>query len=557
MITLRPDQADLQSRIFAGWQSGKRNGMAVLPTGGGKSIIVSDTVRRFDDNGQEALVMAHRRELVGQMSLHVARQGVRHRIIAPKPVISAIMAEHRKELNGNCFVSAKARCSVGSVDTIGARVDLERDYLRRLDLLVCDEAHHVLRENKWGAVFEACERSLGLLVTATPLRGDRKGLGRHADGVADFMEIGPSMRWLIDNGALTDYEIVCPPTDFDFSTLKEGEEDYTRQSLKAASDNSPKLVGDIVENYCKYAWGKRTVCFATDVATSVKIAAQFNAWGIPAASVSADTESTVRDDMIRRLRDGRLSVLVNVDLLGEGFDLPAIECVIMARPTASLAVYMQQFGRALRTLPGKAFGLVIDHVSNVKRHGFPDRPRVWSLDRYQTRKAKEKDPELVDITICTGCGKPYEVIMPACPHCGHVELAKPGESGGRGPIETVKGDLTRLDAATLAKLRAAAELPDPETMAGRAAFAGHHAGVQAGQFNIAMAKIQAQETLKDALSHWSGFQRDVHGRDESEIHRRFYHATGVDVLTALAGDRSDMLNLAERIRSWITANSAI
>mgnify|MGYP006921349515 CR=1 FL=1 len=552
MITLRTDQADLQSRIFAGWQSGKRNGMAVLPTGGGKSVIVSDTVRRFDDNGQEALVMAHRRELVGQMSLHIARQGVRHRIIAPKKVISAIMAEHRKELNGNCFVVPRSRCSVGSVDTIGARVDLERDYLRRLDLLVCDEGHHALRENKWGAVFEACERALGLLVTATPQRADRKGLGRHADGVADFMELGPDMRWLIDHGALTDYEIVCPPSDFDFSSLKEGEEDFTRHSLKAAADNSPKLVGDVVENYCKYAYGKRAVCFATDVATSVKIAAQFNTWGIPAASVSADTDDTVRDEMVRRLRDGRLWVLVNVDLLGEGFDLPAIECVIMARPTASLAVYMQQFGRALRTLAGKAFGLVIDHVSNVKRHGFPDRKRIWTLDRYQKRKAKEKDPELVDITICTGCGKPYEVIHHACPYCGHVEPLKPSESGGRGALEMVKGDLTRLDAATLAKLRAAADLPDPETMAGRAAFAGYHAGIQAGQRNIATAKIEAQETLKEALSHWSGFQRDVYGRDDSEIHRRFYHATGVDVLSALSADRSDMLNLAERIKSWIT-----
>lgn len=524
--------------------------MAVLPTGGGKSIIVSDTVRRFDDNRQEVLVMAHRRELVGQMSLHVARQGIRHRIIAPKPIRDAIMAEHRKELGGNCFVAVNASCSVGSVDTIGARVDLLRDYLRRLDLLVCDEGHHVLRENKWGAVFDACDRALGLLVTATPARADRKGLGRHADGVADFMEIGPSMRWLIDHGALTDYEIVCPPSDFDLDSLKIGESgDVTPASMKAASERS-RIVGDVVENYCKYAYGKRAVCFATDVATAVKMAAQFNSWGIPAAAVSADTDSTVRDDMIRRLRDGRLWVLVNVDLLGEGFDLPAIEVVIMARPTASLAVYMQQFGRALRTLAGKAFGLVIDHVSNIKRHGFPDRPRVWTLDRYQKRKAREKDPELLDITICTGCGKPYEIIHHACPYCGHVEPVEPS-NGGRGEIELVKGDLTRLDAATLARMRAAAELPDPEDMAARAAFAGHHAGIQAGQRNIAAAKIEAQETLKEALSHWAGFQRDVHGREDSEIHRRFYHAAGVDVLSALSADRSDMLNLAERVKSWI------
>lgn len=556
MIQLRPDQSELQADVFAAWRRGDRNALAVLPTGGGKSVIVSDTHRIYDDDGRTGLVMAHRRELVGQMSIHLGRQGIRHRIIAPKPIVAAITAEHRREFAGNCYINPSARAAVGSVDTILARLDVLSGWLKQIDLLTCDEGHHALVANKWGAVFQACERAFGLLVTATPQRADRKGLGRHADGVADAMCIGPDMRWLIDHGALCDYEIVCPPTDFDVSRLKEGESgDFTPASMANASEHSPKLVGDVVENYCKYAWGKRAVVFVTDVKTSNKMAAQFNAWGIPAASISANTDDAVRDDMIRRLRDGRLWILVNVDLLGEGFDLPAIEVVIMARPTASLAVYMQQFGRALRTLAGKNFGLVIDHVSNIKRHGFPDRKRFWSLDRGTKRAAREKDPELIDVLICVETGRPYEAIYEtACPHCGanHRAQRLADAPGGRGELELVGGDLTRLDAATLARMRLAVEnMLDPDKAANRAAYAGLHAGAVAGQRNIAIARRETVARLQDAIAHWAGYQRDVMKRDDSEIHKRFYHAAGMDVISAGTLPAADMDKLSERVLEWI------
>lgn len=572
MIELRPYQQRVQDEVFDAWRNGNRNVMAVKPTGAGKSVLISDTVRKFDAQRSSGLIMAHRRELVGQMSLHVARQGVRHRIIAPKDVVSSIMAEHRRELDGQCYINPSAQIAVGGVDTIVSRLEQLGDWLRGLDLLVCDEGHHAQKINKWGKVFEACQRALGLLVTATPQRGDGHGLGRgnliepaildqygrvikpaeyDGDGVVDALVIGPQMRELIDMDppSLTDYEIVCPPSDFDMSKLREGEEDFTRASLKEAANSSPKLVGDIVENYCKYAFGKRAVVFATDVETSGRIAQQFNDWGIPAASISAETDSGVRDDVIRRLRDGRLWVVCNVDLLGEGFDLPAIECVIMARPTASLAVYMQQFGRALRPLPGKLFGLVIDHVSNIKRFGFPDRPRVWSLDRRQKRAAKEKDPELVDVLICPNTGRPYEAIhIAACPHCGQSHVKPAGAGGSVRAIEVVAGDLTRLTADQLAELRKAMQLPDPNTVVDPR-WSG---GVQAGQRNIAFANIQAQRELQQAIAEWAGYQKHGLGRDDSEMFRRFYHATGLDVVSALGGSRQDMIAMTERVRGWLT-----
>lgn len=559
-VQLRPYQQRVQDQTFDNWRSGQRNVLAVMPTGAGKSVLVSDTVRKFNAQNSTVLVMAHRRELVSQLSLHVARQGVRHKVIAPKDVVAAIAAEHRRELNGHVFLNPSSQVAVGGVDTIVSRMTTMSAWLKSVDLLVADEAHHpcyigtehnMENANKWAKVFEACNRAFGLGVTATPQRGDGRGLGRHSDGVFDAMVLGPQMRELIDMGSLTDYEIVCPPTDFDLSKLREGEEDFTRASLKEASDNSPKLVGDIVENYCKYAFGKRAVVFTTDVETSGKIATQFNAWGIPAASISAETDSAVRGDVIRRLRDGRLWVVVNVDLLGEGFDLDAIEVVSMARPTASLAVYMQQAGRALRPMVGKKYGLIIDHCSNIKRFGFPDRPRTWSLDRRQKRAPKEKDPELVDVLVCPNTGRPYEAIfIAACPHCSGNHVKPAGAGGGTRVVDFVAGDLTRLTADDLAQLRAAMALPDPET----AIDPNWSGGVQAGQRNIAMAKLQAQRELSHALAEWAGYQRGHYGRDDSEIYRRFYHATGMDMVTATGAtqSRQDMIAMTERVRGWLT-----
>lgn len=545
-IRLRPDQLALQQDVWSAWQSGARDVLAVLPTGGGKSVIASDTVKKFDANGQSTILIAHRQELVGQMSLHIARQGVRHRIIAPKPVVNQIMALHRSKLQGQCYINPTSNNAVAGVDTIVSRETELADLLARFDLCVTDESHHLLRENKWGKARDLCKRALGLGITASPKRADGKGLGRHHDGFFDRMCVGPDMRSLINLQALCDYEIVCPPSDFPLDELKIGESgDITQASMKAASEKS-RIVGDVVENYCLHAYGTRAIVFATDVETAGKMADRFNLFGIPAACISAKTHDTVRDDVIRRLEDGRLWVVVNVDLLGEGFDLPAVQTVIMARPTASLAVYLQQFGRALRILAGKLFGLVIDHVSNIKRHGFPDRPQYWSLDR--TEKKRPKDPELVDMIICDNCTKPYEAIKHECPHC----RKPPSAPAGRSPIEIVKGDLTRLDAATLAKMRKATAIASIDEKVSQAVYAS---GGMVSRKSIAeyqTAAIDAHRQLQDAIAQWAGYQR-WKGREDGEIHMRFYHAAGLDVLSALSGDRTkqEYQELTEKVLSWI------
>ncbi len=543
-ITLRPDQFNLKVGVYSGWEAGKTNMLAVLPTGGGKSIVMSDIILDKANLGYRQIIMAHRTELVGQMSVHVGRRGIKHRIIAPKNVVRQVIEEHRREFNGFSYVNPTANCSVGGVDTILSRADQLQQWAEQQEHWYIDEAHHVLRNNKWGKCVDLFPRALGLGVTATPERADGQGLGIHSDGVFHDMVQGPTMRELINMGALCDYEIVVPESDFEVPDKVAPSGDYSPQKMREASQKS-HIVGDVVKEYIKYAFGKRAIVFATDVETANQISKNFNEQGIRSASVSAKTPTEVRSDYIRRFRDGELTVLVNVDLFGEGFDVPAVEVVIMARPTASLAVFLQQFGRVLRTMFGKQFGLVIDHVSNWKRHGFPDKPRLWTLDRREKRGKKEPDPEDIPLTVCKNCSRPYERFHVACPHCGH----EPVVVTGIRTLEQVDGDLMLLDRATLDQMRKESELPSPADVAQRTAHvAGDYAGQRAAQNQIE--RIQMQQQLEASINQWAGIQR-WKNREDRESHKRFYLATGMTVQQALAEPRAKMETLNNAIQGWI------
>lgn len=550
MIDLRTYQAQADNEIIAAWNAGARDVLYVCPTGGGKSINLSyDTLRDHQSNVNQ-LTMAHRQELIGQMSLHTARVGVPHQIIGPKNLVASITAEHRREFDRS-FIVPGARCAVGSVDTILSRLDDLREWGKQLGKWRCDEAHHLLRSNKWGKVVEIFPNARGLGVTATPQRADGQGLGREADGVFDHMVLAPSMRELIDMGALTDYQFVIPTSDFpeDLKVTPSG--DFSPKQMKEASEKS-RIVGDVVANYCRFALGKQAIVFATDVETSNKMAAQFNVCGITAASVSANTPDDVRSEYIRRFRAGLIRVLVNVDLFGEGFDLPAIEVVIMARPTNSLAVYLQQVGRALRLMTGKLYGLIIDHVSNFKRHGFPDKPRNWTLDRRDKRAKQLPDPDEIEMTHCLECYKPFEAVYRACPYCGEpIPVLEPGTGGGRS-IEQVDGDLMLLDAAMLKEMREAVELPSPAAAGAQQAFAARMPNAANHFAAIHQEKIDAQRALSDAIDLWAG-QRAAKGEALETIYRRFFKTLGYDTLAAIHKDRAraDYDKTREIIEGWM------
>lgn len=546
-LVLYPYQFKLKLEHYAAWSHGANHNLVVLPTGGGKSKLVASIVQDQVRVGKPGTIKAHRNELVSQMSIHIASVGIPHRIVGNDQMIRAVVSKHRDAFGGRSYVQQDAITTVGSVDTINARSDSMTEWNLQQDYWITDEAHHLLRENKWGRTASYMPNARGLGVTATPSRADGKGLGAEADGVFNSMCIGPSMRELINMGYLTDYEIATPKASFlmDESDIT-ASGDYSPERMRTKARES-RIVGDVVETYSRLALGKQAICFATDVETSEKIAKRFNEAGISAAAVSAKTHATIRDAIVERFRTGKLTVLVNVDLFGEGFDVPACEVVIMARPTASLAVYLQQFGRALRILPGKLFGLVIDHVENWRVHSLPDIPRQWTLDRRTKRKKRDTDPDDMPLRRCVNdeCGKVYLRFLPSCPFCGSAPVP-----AGRARPEEVEGDLALMDRAMLDRMRAAIELESPASVAQRVSF---QSGIQNPNDILGKqsAKIAAQSRLRDTIEQWAGIQRHL-GRDDRESYKRFFHSTGMDVLTALA-DRpaSEYEAMTERVNEWI------
>lgn len=535
-MQLRPYQAKAKEDIYGAWDQGFVNALAVLPTGAGKTVLFSEIIKEHQG---ASCAIAHRQELVSQISLALARDKVRHRIIGPKSVVKLCVNLHMLEV-GASYYDPSSTCAVAGVDTLVRRGDELNGWLESVTLCVQDEAHHVLESNKWGTAFKMFPNAKGLGVTATPLRADGKGLGRHVDGLFDTMVEGPGMRDLIEMGFLTEYRVFAPPSDF----VRPGAEaigttgDFSHVKLKAAVKKS-HIVGDVVTHYQRIAPGKLGVTFTDSVETATEIAAQFNAAGVPAAVVSAKTPDAERIAILRRFKNRELLQLVNVDLFGEGFDLPAIEVVSMARATESYALYVQQFGRALRLLDGKLFALIIDHVGNVERHGLPDARREWTLDRREKR-GKSKASDAIPVRACPACTAVYERIYNACPFCGHIMTP-----AARSGPEQVDGDLIELDPAALAAMRGEIEKVDMHPEAYRHELAkkytplvGQLAGVKRH-----VATQEAQEALRGSIAWWAGYQR-AQGRSDSESYRRFYFKFGTDVLTAQALKASDAIELA-------------
>jgi superfamily II DNA or RNA helicase len=491
--------------------------------------------------------IAHRQELVGQISMALSRDGVEHNIIAPIKLIKYLIGEQMSEFKRS-FYRPDARAAVAGVDTLLRRKDALRSHLRQTTLWVMDEGHHLVIDNKWGKAVALMPNARGLSVSATPTRTDRIGLGRHAGGVIDVMVQGPTMRDLIAQGYLTDYRIFAPPSDLDLGqvTVSAATGEYVSQKLKKAVQES-HLVGDVVDHYKRIAMGKRGVTFATDVETATEIAVRFREAGVPAEVVSAKTPDHIRNALTKQLATGKLLQLVNVDLFGEGFDLPAIEVVSMARPTMSYSLYVQQFGRALRIIEGKERAIIIDHAGNVVRHGLPDRERIWSLDGGPPKAERPEDD--IPLRYCTECTRPYERFLVVCPYCGHHPVPE-----DRSAPEFVDGDLYELTPEVLAEMRSAVASADesPEMVRDRMVAAGAPRPAYLG----AMARIRdrhdAVAALRESISWWAGYQ-NWFGRSDRESHKLFYHLFGIDVLTAQTLSRKDTIELAEKINDHLGA----
>lgn len=541
MHAARGYQQSLIDAYLSFLMRGGRNGLVVLPTGGGKSFILARIAAAVN---MAVCAIAHRGELVSQISLALAREGVRHKVIGPTALARQCTQAHLEEMDRD-YVQPNSRIAVAGVDTL-VKMDASDPWFSQVGLWIQDEAHHVLVDNKWGKAAAMFPNARGLGVTATPVRADGKGLGRHADGLMDEMFIGPTMRELINDGFLTDYRIFAPPSDLDLSQVGTSESgDYSPRQLSAARQKS-HITGDVVQHYLRIAPGKLGVTFDVDVESATQTAAAFRAAGIPAEIVSGKTPAALRSQVLRRFRNREVLQLVNVDLFGEGFDLPAIEVVSMARPTQSYALFAQQFGRSLRRLDGKSHAIIIDHVGNTLRHGLPDSPRVWSLDRRE-RRSRSTPSDVIPTRVCLNaqCMGVYERVLSACPYCGHIAIP-----AGRSTPEQVDGDLFELDAGVLARMRGEVSRIDGAPAFPRGAADEVVGAIKRNHWE----RQQGQQRLRATIALWSGWQRTL-GRQDPESYRRFYFRYGIDVASAQALGLNDSDALAARIQNDLNLNN--
>lgn len=538
-MELRDYQSSLYSRMASDLAGGAQNVLGVLPTGGGKSAIIAHATEQYD--GYMCL-MAHRDVLVLQLSLALARFGVRHGVIASQETLREITRLHM-EVTGSCFFDARSTKCVASVDTL-RNLPPDHHFAKRVSRWIVDEAQHLTREGgtagkpgKWMQCLNLFRPdATGMGFTAAPTRADGKGLGRQADGVMDSMVLGPTPRELMALGYLADYDYYMPPTsDLDLSGISTtATGDLSPKALSSAVHKSKQLVGNIVSHYLTHCYGMNGVVFATDVLAAEETCAEFEANGIPARVITGATPSITRARVLKQLEQKEILQVVSVDVLSEGTDVPGIEYVGMARPTESLSLYLQQVGRGLRPKPGGKCAQLFDHVGNLARHGPPDRYRTWSLDSREKSSKKGTDPDVIPFRSCPQCTRPYERSLVACPFCGFEP-----QPAARGGPELVDGDLCLVDPAVLERLRGEAnkQLVVP--------YGAPPEVVGAVKKRYAQ-RCEARDSLLLVMDVWGGLKTSQ-GKSHREQQKEFYLRFGIDVLTAQTLPPKEANALKEKI----------
>lgn len=545
---LRDYQSTLKNKIYAAWAAMMPNVCAVAPCGAGKTVIMSDIAGDHIRNIQ--FIIAHRQELVGQISMALCRAGIIHRIIAPPAVIGFIVSL-QIETFGRSFYNDASLVCVAGVDTLNRRLDALKPLLQSAKLKQIDEGHHVLEANKWGAAWLSMPNAVGIGWTATPKRADRRALLLGEGGCYQALVEGPTPRWLIDSGYLADYRIVAAREAIATAHLdiSSSTGDFNATQLREEAHRSA-ITGDVVGTYLKFTPGKRGVTFCVDVELAKEQAAAFTASGVPAGVLHAKTPDRERAKLISDFACGFLREICNVDVLGEGYDCPGIEVASLARPTASMALAVQQMMRPMRPADGKTHAWILDHVGNVigpRGHGLPDKPRVWSLGS-DSKRRPESDEEPLQRCLNVDCLYVWEGWDKTCPECGWVPVAR--ERSGRERPEQVEGDLFEVGPEVLEQLRKEAQ--KAITVGGRLP---HHMGngIVNKVRDAQQARADAQMRLRDVMGWWAGLQKHM-GYEDSISYKRFYKTFGIDVATAKTLDRAGAEKLTAMIEGNINAN---
>jgi DNA repair protein RadD len=439
----------------------------VLPTGGGKTIIASAVIERAVNRGERVLVLTHRREILKQTSRKLP---IDHGLI-------------QAGLN----VNLEYPVQVASVQTLWARcMRTDKLPLPPANLILIDEAHHV-GARTWRLILEAYPNARWIGLTATPCRSDGRGLGNYFDQIIE----GPQVADLIAEKHLVS-TIYYAPANPDLRGVETRQGDYVVSQLSDRL-NRDDLVGDIVSSWHKLGQRRKTLVFCVDVAHSLHVKDEFVKSGVRAEHIDGSTAKTERDAILARLASGETELVANCMVLTEGFDLPAISCIVLGRPTKQLGLFRQMAGRGLRPAPGKSNLILIDHSGAVYRHGLLEDKIAWTLDVAKradnTEHAASERRGVSRLIECSQCGALRKGGEP-CPQCGFQPKRRPDA------IIFRDGELARVDRNT----RQPVQSSDPN---------------ERMKWHAMLTYIQQQRGHKPGWVYWKFKQKfgsDPHGR---------------------------------------------
>lgn len=347
-MKLRPYQQEAVDAVRSEWAAGNKATLLVLATGTGKTVIFSEIARRTAENGNGVLVVAHRGELIDQAADKL-------RGICGSPVAIEKAQQHYDDEADDLPLC------VGSVQTLqGERLDAFP--LESFKLLVVDEAHHAVADS-YRRIIERHRESGGYLlgVTATADRADRRGLADVFDSIAYEYPLARA----VADGYLVPITAKCIPLRIDLSNVKVSHGDFQANDLGSALDEYLPEIANVMTTECAT---RKTVCFLPLVATAEKMADELNRAGLRSVAASGYDSPDERERKKAMFERGEYDVLCNSMLYTEGWDCPAVDCVVVLRPTKSRSLYAQMVGRGTRLSPGKERLLLLDFLWMTERH---------------------------------------------------------------------------------------------------------------------------------------------------------------------------------------------
>ena len=345
---LRDYQIEMKAHLAEAWKV-HRSVMVQMPTGTGKTHLLASVVSDFvsSGGGGQVWLIAHRRELVAQIEETLSAYGIGKGEDRPVRVMSIQwLSRHWEE--------------------VGVRPEL----------IVIDEAHHALAAS-YAELWERYPDAKKLGMTATPCRLNRRGF----TGLFEVLVTSWSVAEFIEKGLLSvfDYVSIRPGSEtqrlIDSLEKRGADGDYQVREMDAVLNRRPGIER-LYQSVRRFATGKKGMVYAISIEHARRIAEYYSERGLKAVAIDSRTPAAERKRMVEEFRRGKIEVLVNVDVFSEGFDCPDVEFVQLARPTLSLAKYLQQVGRGLRKSVGKESCMLIDNVGLYRIFGLPT--QVWN-----------------------------------------------------------------------------------------------------------------------------------------------------------------------------------